>query len=164
MWNLTNFNSFSLFRQLLFPFFSSIVWLSWNFVRFRGILFQTDAESFSFEKQKSFIPKKKLSRCQYQNKKAFFTDPIFSEGFWEKYLHIFIHNHSSSFGVHSSTDSSSLVMSLKSSSLSSIKEESNSSSSFLAFFFLAAFSLAFLLACLSIRQCLYSFRCWGFFR
>ena len=29
-----NFNSFSLFRQLLFSFFLSVVWLSWNFVRF----------------------------------------------------------------------------------------------------------------------------------
>ena len=36
----------------------------------------------SAEKQKSFIPKKIfLGRCQYQNKKALFTDPIFSEGF-----------------------------------------------------------------------------------
>jgi hypothetical protein len=39
--------------------------------------------AFYLERQKSFIPKKKyfLSRCQYQNKKALFTDPIFSEGF-----------------------------------------------------------------------------------
>ena len=39
--------------------------------------------AFYLEKQKSFIPKKKyfLGRCQYQNKKALFTDPIFSEGF-----------------------------------------------------------------------------------
>ena len=38
--------------------------------------------AFYLEKQKSFIPKKKFwSRCQYQNKKALFTDPIFSEGF-----------------------------------------------------------------------------------
>jgi hypothetical protein len=38
--------------------------------------------AFYLEKQKSFIPKKKiLSRCQYQNKTALFTDPIFSEGF-----------------------------------------------------------------------------------
>ena len=43
--------------------------MSWNFVRFHKVLFKTDAESFSF-----------LS-CQYQNKKALFTDPIFSEGF-----------------------------------------------------------------------------------
>ena len=34
--------------------------------------------AFYLEKQKSYIPKiKKLSRCQYQNKKAFFTDSIF---------------------------------------------------------------------------------------
>ena len=37
--------------------------------------------AFYLEKQINFIPKKKLSRCQYQNKKALFTDPIFSEGF-----------------------------------------------------------------------------------
>jgi hypothetical protein len=38
--------------------------------------------AFYLEKQKSFIPKIKiLSRCQYQNKEAFFADPIFSEGF-----------------------------------------------------------------------------------
>ena len=43
-----NFNSFSSFRQLLFSFFLSIVWLSWNFVKFLEILFQTDAENFSF--------------------------------------------------------------------------------------------------------------------
>ena len=39
--------------------------------------------AFYLEEQKRFIPKKKyfLSHCQYQNKKALFTDPIFSEGF-----------------------------------------------------------------------------------
>ena len=42
-----------------------------------------EVSAFYLEKQKSLIPKKKyfLSRCQYQNKKALFTDPIFSEGF-----------------------------------------------------------------------------------
>ena len=35
--------------------------------------------AFYLEKQKSFIPKKKFffGRCQYQNKKALFTDSIF---------------------------------------------------------------------------------------
>ena len=47
-WNLTKFYSFSSFRQFLFPFFLLVVWLSWNFVRFDEILFQTDAKSFSF--------------------------------------------------------------------------------------------------------------------
>ena len=39
--------------------------------------------AFYLEKQKSFISKKKyfLGRSQYQNKKALFTDPIFSDGF-----------------------------------------------------------------------------------
>ena len=53
-------------------------------MRFHEILFQTDAEisTFYLEKQKSFISKKIfLGRCSYQNKKALFTDPIFSEGF-----------------------------------------------------------------------------------
>ena len=42
-----NFNSFSLFRQLLFSCFLSVVWLSWNFARFREIQFQIETESFS---------------------------------------------------------------------------------------------------------------------
>ena len=54
-------------------------------MRFHEIHFQTDAENFSFQslKQKNFIPKKRydLVRSQYQNKKALFTDPIFSDGF-----------------------------------------------------------------------------------
>ena len=38
--------------------------------------------AFYLVKQKSFIPKKyDLGRSQYQNKKALFTDPIFSNGF-----------------------------------------------------------------------------------
>ena len=51
-----NFNSI---RQRIQKMEIEIVWMSWNFVRFHKILFQTDAESFSFylEKQKSFIPK-----------------------------------------------------------------------------------------------------------
>ena len=40
-----NVNSFRLF---LFTFFLSVVWLSWNFVRFPKIQFQTDTKSFSF--------------------------------------------------------------------------------------------------------------------
>ena len=53
-----NFNSF---RQFIFPFFLSVVCLSWNFVRFHEILFQTDAESFSFLswKTKKFYSRKK---------------------------------------------------------------------------------------------------------
>ena len=38
--------------------------------------------AFYLQKRKSVIPSKKILRyCQYQNKKALFTDPIFSEGF-----------------------------------------------------------------------------------
>ena len=54
-------------------------------MRFHEIFFKQmlKVSAFYLEKQKSLIPKKNifLSRCQYQNKKALFTDPIFSEGF-----------------------------------------------------------------------------------
>ena len=43
-----NVNSFSSFRQFLFPCFLSVVWLSWNFARFHQIQFQIEPESFSF--------------------------------------------------------------------------------------------------------------------
>ena len=39
-----------------------------------------NVSAFYLEKQKI------LARCQYQNKKAFFTDPIFSEGF--DFIHV----------------------------------------------------------------------------
>jgi hypothetical protein len=85
-----DFNSFSSFRQLLFSFFLSVVWLSWNFVKFHEILFQTDAESFSFlswKIKKSYSYKKYcFGRCQYQNKQALFTDSIFREDFDYHYL------------------------------------------------------------------------------
>ena len=60
-------------------------WMSWNFVRCYEILFQTDAESFSFLswKTKKNIPKKKkISRCQYQNKKSFVYWLNFLGRFW----------------------------------------------------------------------------------
>ena len=71
-------------QQLLFSFILSVVWSSWNFVRFHEINFQTDDERFSFLSWKTkvlFLKKYFLGCCQYQNKKALFTDPIFSEGF-----------------------------------------------------------------------------------
>ena len=48
-----SFNSFTVFRQFLFSIFLSVVWLSWNFVRFHEILFhscffKSDDENFSF--------------------------------------------------------------------------------------------------------------------
>ena len=39
-----------------------------------------NVSAFYLKKQKSFIPINKSS-CQYQNKKAMFTNPILSEGF-----------------------------------------------------------------------------------
>ena len=39
-----------------------IIWMSWYFVRFHKLLFQTDAESFSFLfEKKSFIPKEYMT-------------------------------------------------------------------------------------------------------
>ena len=53
----------------------------WGFTKFffKQML---EISAFYLVKQKSFIPKKyDLGRSQYQNKKALFTDPIFSDGF-----------------------------------------------------------------------------------
>ena len=81
-WNKTFFVSqykklklSALFRQFLFPFFLFVVWLSWNFVRFHGILFQIDADTFIFLSWKNktvlFLKKYFLWYRQYQNKKRF---------------------------------------------------------------------------------------------
>ena len=53
---------------------------------FTNVIFKQmlKVSAFYLEKQKSFIHKKKfLSCCQFKNKKALLTDPIFSEGFAE---------------------------------------------------------------------------------
>ena len=68
-WNLTKY-------QLIQTFFISIFcigWriLSWNFARFHEILFQTDAESFSFLSWKN-------KKREFQQ--MAFAVPIFSEG------------------------------------------------------------------------------------
>ena len=76
-----------------------VVWLSWNFVRFQEIHFQIDAKSFSFLswKIRKFYSKKIFfDRCQYQNKKALFTDSIFRKGF-DLYHEWFGHWHSELF-------------------------------------------------------------------
>ena len=59
-------------------------------MRFHKILFQTDAE-----KQKSFIPKKKLSYAKSElalisKQPALLTDPIFSNGFGLVQLYLWI--------------------------------------------------------------------------
>ena len=79
-----NFNSFRSFRQLLFSIFLSVVWLNWNVVRFHEVLLWTDAKSlisYLGKQKKRFLIIFFSIRCQYQNKKALFTDLIFSEGF-----------------------------------------------------------------------------------
>ena len=52
-----NFNSISSFRQLLFSFFLSVVWLSWNFVRFHNFFFKQmlKVSAFYLEKQKKVL-------------------------------------------------------------------------------------------------------------
>ena len=78
-----------LIQNIIIFIFSISCLIEWNFVRFHEISFQTDAESFSFLswKTKKFCPYKKilLGCCQYQNKKALFTDPILSEGFGQSH-------------------------------------------------------------------------------
>ena len=67
-----------------FPFFYRLsVWVEilWGFTKFyfKQML---KVSAFYLKKQNSFIPKKYfIGRCQYENEKALFNDPIFSEGF-----------------------------------------------------------------------------------
>ena len=61
--------------------------MSWKFGRFHEILFQTDAESFSFlhilkNKKVLFLKKYALGRIQYQNKKSFVYWPNSQRRFW----------------------------------------------------------------------------------
>ena len=82
------FNSFSSFRQFLFPFFQNVVWLSeilWGFTKFffKQML---KISAFYLEKQNSFIPKKyNLGRSLYIGQESSnrwcFAVPNFSEGF-----------------------------------------------------------------------------------
>ena len=51
--------------------------ISWNSFSNRCWKFQLS----TLKNKKVLFLKKFLSRCQYQNKKTLFTDPIFSEGF-----------------------------------------------------------------------------------
>ena len=60
LWNLTKFQLIQLIQQLLFPFFLSVVWLSWNCMRFHQFFFLTDAENFSFLSWKKVLFLKKI--------------------------------------------------------------------------------------------------------
>ena len=86
-WKLTKFQLILIQHIqtiVIFIFFYLLIfWLSGNFFKFHANLFQTDAESFSFlSGETSFISNKFFwPFCQYQNKKALFTDSIFTEGF-----------------------------------------------------------------------------------
>ena len=65
-------------------YFHFFYWLSnwieilWGFTRF---FFKKILKVSAF-----YLEKQNLSRCQYKNKKALFTDPIFSEGFVSNYI------------------------------------------------------------------------------
>ena len=64
-----------------------------KFPEVHDILFQTDAESFSFlpwKTKKKSVPKE-IGRYQCQNKKALISDPIFSEGFGFLVLRLVCH-------------------------------------------------------------------------
>ena len=57
-WNLTKFQ---LIQLIVFPLFLSIVWLSWNFVRFHEILFKNRCWKFQLSiSKKSVIPPKNI--------------------------------------------------------------------------------------------------------
>ena len=75
-----NFNSF---RQLLLPFFLSVVWLIWNFWGFMKFFFKQmlKVSALYLEKQKSFIPKKRLFRPLSISKQRSFSN--FQWKFWQ---------------------------------------------------------------------------------
>ena len=58
-------------------------------MRFHKILFQKDTELSILKNKNVLFLKKKLSHCQFQNKKALFDHPIFSEGFGLEQISIF---------------------------------------------------------------------------
>ena len=94
-WKLTNFQLIHLIQTI---FTSMVVWLISNFVRFLEILFQADAESFSFLswKTKSFIPKKNdISQVSeyarivlWPTNKWLYGVLIFREGFGHAYQRV----------------------------------------------------------------------------
>ena len=90
-----NFNVFSSFRQLLFSFFLSVVWLSWTFVRFHKILFQTDAESFSFLSWKTkkvlFLKEIFFRPLSISKQKRFVYWLNFPEGFGRSHVELRAH-------------------------------------------------------------------------
>ena len=89
-----NFKLFSSFRQSLFSFFLSVVWLIYNFVRFCEFIFQTDAKFFSFLswKLKRFIPKRIFFRIlSISKQKSFVYRPNFQWRFWFLTLKELIH-------------------------------------------------------------------------
>ena len=60
-----------------------ISWMSWNFVRFHKIQFQTDAESFSLKNKKVlFLKKYLLSRTAKKDPKDAISRPNFQWRFW----------------------------------------------------------------------------------
>ena len=77
-----NFNSFRLFRQLLFSYFSIVCLIELKFCKVSGNSISNWTWKFElsiFKNKKVLFLKKKLSRCQYQNKKVLFTDSIFQK-------------------------------------------------------------------------------------
>ena len=78
-----NFNSFSLFRQLLFNFFSINCLIKLKFCEVSQNPFSNRLWKFQLsilKNKKILVLKKNSSYCQYQNSK-----PIFSEGFESRY-------------------------------------------------------------------------------
>ena len=87
MWNLKNFNSFCLFRQLLFSFFHQFSdWVE----NLRGLMKLSfkqilKVSAFYLEKQKSFIHKKSIFRLLPISKQnSFVYWPNFQWRFWKE--------------------------------------------------------------------------------
>ena len=64
-----HFNSLSLFRQLLFSSFLSVVWLSWNFCEISQFFFKKEVETFRIFLKKNFVNLTKFQLNQTTNRK-----------------------------------------------------------------------------------------------
>ena len=82
--NCLKFQLIQLIQTIVIFIFSIACLIELKFCEVTGNSFSNRFWKFqlSILEKKSFVPKKEiLSCCQYQNKKALFTDQIFSEGF-----------------------------------------------------------------------------------
>ena len=85
LWNLTKFQLIQLIQTIVNFIFSIVCLIELKLCEVSRNSFSNRCWKFQLSilknKKVLFLKKYFLSHCQYQNKKALFADPIFSEGF-----------------------------------------------------------------------------------